>query len=94
LNGVFLRHGKHGLDFSRAYLVLESPYVRIVDSPRGEQVRQQAFAYVYVFEQLQVLTVAFVPGVGRCRILSFRPANRKEREAYHAWLEKDDRDDQ
>lgn len=83
---------KHGLDFIDADLVLESEYVLIVDSPRGGQARKQAFAYV--FEMLTVLTVAFVPDDDRRRIVSFRPAKRSERENYHAWLEKDNRDDQ
>ncbi|KAF1049188.1 BrnT family toxin [Xylophilus sp.] len=49
---------KHGLDFMRAYLVLESEYVRVVDSPRNGELRRQAFAYV--FDKLAVLSVAFV----------------------------------
>lgn len=80
---------KHGLDFSDADLVLESPYVLIMDSPRKGQDRQLAFAYV--FEALCVLAVAFVPGE-RHRIVSFRPARRNERETYHAWLESDRED--
>jgi uncharacterized DUF497 family protein len=75
------------LDFVDADSVLESEYVLLVDSPRGGQARMQAFAYV--FEVLTVLTVVFVPGENRCRIVSFRPANRNERERYHAWLEAD-----
>lgn len=82
---------KHGLDFADADTVLESPYVLIVESRRKGEARQQALAYV--FEVLAVLSVVFVPGEKRCRIVSFRPAERKEREIYHAWLEKDDRDD-
>lgn len=81
---------KHGLDFSDADMVLESPYVMIMDSPRQGEARKLAFAYV--FEALCVLAVAFVPGE-RCRIVSFRPARRSERKIYHAWLE-GDREDQ
>jgi uncharacterized DUF497 family protein len=81
---------KHGLDFSDADMVVESPYVMIKDSPRRGEARKLAFAYV--FEALCVLTVAFVPG-DRYRIVSFRPAKRRERETYHAWLESD-REDQ
>lgn len=76
---------KHGLDFLSAYLVMESDFVLILDSPRAGEARKQAFAYV--FEALTVLTVVFLPGEEHCRIVSFRPANRKERENYHAWLE-------
>ncbi|MCL2636496.1 MAG: BrnT family toxin [Betaproteobacteria bacterium] len=81
---------KHGLDFIDACLVLESEYVLIVDSPRRGEARQQAFAYV--FEVLAVLSVAFVPGEERCRIVSFRPAKREERRIYHDWLENHDHD--
>jgi uncharacterized protein len=75
---------KHGLDFFRVELVLESPFVMIGDSPRRGEARKLAFAYV--FEALGVLAVAFVPGEPH-RVISFRPANHKERETYHAWLE-------
>ena len=78
---------KHGLDFLSAYLVLESEFVLVRDSPRLGEARKQAFAYV--FEAMAVLTVVFLPGEERCRVVSFRPANRKERENYHAWLEND-----
>lgn len=76
---------KHGLDFMDADLVLESDYAFIVDSPRQGEFRRQAFAYV--FEVLAVLSVAFIPGEQCCRIISFRPAKREERRAYHEWLE-------
>jgi len=76
---------KHGLDFLHADTVLENEYVLIVDSPRKDEARQQAFAYV--FEALTVLTVVFVPGEQRCRVISFRPAKQNERDAYHDWLE-------
>jgi len=77
---------KHGLDFLDADLVLESPYRLEVDSERSGERRRQAFAYV--FEVLTVLTVVYLPG-DTLRIISFRPANRREREKYHEWLEID-----
>lgn len=78
---------KHGLDFVGAYRVLENEFVLVVDSPRFGEARKPAFAYV--FDALAVLTVVFLPGGDRCRVVSFRPANRVEREKYHAWLEID-----
>lgn len=74
---------KHGLDLADADLVLENECVLIVESPRKDEARLQAFAYV--FEVLAVLTVAFATRNERCRIMSFRPAKRAEREKYHAW---------
>ena len=76
---------KHGLDFADADLVMENEFVWIVDSPRGGEARSQAFAYV--FDVLMVLSVAFVRRGERCRVVSFRPARRDERSAYHDWLE-------
>ena len=78
---------KHGFDFADADLVLENEYVLIVDSSRKGEARQQALAYV--FDVLAVLSVVFVPGEERFRILSFRLAKRIERRAYHEWLEND-----
>lgn len=78
---------KHGLDFLQAALVLESPYRIEVLSERNGERRLQAFAYV--FEALAALTVVYLPGE-RLHIISFRRANRLEREAYHEWLEADD----
>ena len=80
---------KHGLDFLRAGLVLESPYRVDVVSDRAGEHRIQSFAYV--LEVLTVLTVVHLPS-DPPRIISFRRANRREREAYHAWLEAENDD--
>lgn len=75
------------MDFTDADLVMESEFVRIVNDTRPGEPRKLAFAYV--FEVLVVLRVVFVDRDERCRVISFRPATRKERSAYHAWLESD-----
>ncbi|AGX87544.1 BrnT family toxin [Candidatus Symbiobacter mobilis] len=78
---------KHGLDFSDADLVLTSNYRLDLPSERNGERRVQSFAYV--FEVLTVLTVVFLPGAEGLRIISFRRANRSEREVYHDWLDHD-----
>jgi uncharacterized DUF497 family protein len=82
---------KHGLDFMDADRVVESTYALIRSSPRRGQAREQAFAYV--FEALTVLTVVFEWRGHRCRVLSFRPAKKTERNAYHDWLQAHDHPD-
>ena len=77
---------KHQLDFADAGLVLSNRYRLVFEIVRNEEVRRQAFAYVA--EVLTVLTVIWLPGEKQ-RIISFRRAHKYEREAYHAWLEKD-----
>ena len=81
---------KHGLDFADADLVLASDYRLDVPSERNNEQRVQSFAYV--FEVLTVLTVVHLPGANGVRVISFRRANRSEREAYHEWLENNDAD--
>ena len=77
---------KHGLDFVDAGMVLDNPYRLDVPSVRNDEAREQSFAFV--FERLAVLTVVHLPGA-QPHIISFRPASRVEREAYHDWLEND-----
>lgn len=77
---------KHQLDFLLAPWVLESPHRLEVDTERHGEKRKQAFAYV--FEVLTVLTVVYRPGQIP-HIISFRRANRNERDVYHDWLEND-----
>ncbi len=80
---------KHHLDFADAGLVFSNRYRLEFESTRNGEVRRQTFAYVA--EMLTVLTVIWVPGEKR-RIISFRRAHKNEREAYHAWLEKEFKD--
>lgn len=80
---------KHHLDFTDAGLVLSNRYRLEFESIRNDEVRRQTFAYVA--EVLTVLTVIWLPGNKR-RIISFRRAHKNEREAYHAWLEKEFKD--
>jgi hypothetical protein len=77
---------KHRLDFKDADLVIENPYRMDIESARNGEQRQQSFAYV--FDQLTVLTVVYLPDETP-RIISFRPAKRSEREVYYDWLEND-----
>ena len=78
---------KHGLDFVDADLVLCSSYRLDVACERNGELRVQSFAYV--FEVLTVLTVVFRKSGEVRRIISFRRANRSEREVYHEWLAND-----
>ena len=73
---------KHGLDFSNADYVLESPFRLDIDTIRNNENRTQSFAYI--FNYLAVLSVVHT-GNGE-RIISFRRASREEREVYHEWL--------
>lgn len=77
---------KHHLDFSDAWLVLDSPFRLDAESVRNGEERTQSFAYV--FDRLAVLTVVHLPGE-QPHIISFRTASKEEREVYHEWLKND-----
>ena len=76
---------KHGLDFADAGEVLESRFRLDVPVVRHGESRTQSLSYV--FGCLAVLTVAHTARDGSIRIISFRPASRREREVYDEWLE-------
>ncbi len=76
---------KHGLDFSDAAFVLESPFRLDIDTIRNNENRTHSFAYVYNY--LAVLSVVHTGTENR--IISFRKASREEREVYHDWLAND-----
>ena len=76
---------KHGLDFAQAGEVLESRWRMDVPLMRGDEHRTQSTSYALGF--LAVLTVVHTGRAGAARVISFRRASRKEREAYDEWLQ-------
>ncbi len=76
---------KHGLDFADANEVLQSSYRWDIDIIRSGEMRTQSISYVMGF--LAVLTVVHTNREEATRIISFRVASQKEREAYYVWLE-------
>jgi uncharacterized DUF497 family protein len=77
---------KHRLDFMDVDLVIDSPYRMDIETVRNGEHRQQFFAYV--FDQLMVLTVVYLPDETP-HIISFRRAKQSERKVYYDWLEND-----
>ncbi len=82
---------KHGLDFTDAVMVLDSPYRLEIESVRGGEQRTQSFASV--FDAQAVLTVVHVAREDTLRGVSFRPASEEEWSDYHRRLENDFNDD-
>jgi len=75
---------KHGLDFADANEVLESRYRLDIEVMRDNEFRIQSISYALGF--LAVLTVIHTQRDQATRIISFRPASTREREAYGVWL--------
>jgi len=78
---------RHGLDFTEAYLVLESRYRLDVPVLRKGEARIQSFSYV--MNLLRVLTLVYQEREDAKRIISFRPSSKQESEAYYDWLSKE-----
>lgn len=76
---------KHGLDFVDAREVLESRFRLDVAVERHGEQRIQSFSYV--LDRLRVLTVVHTDRDGAIRVISYRPADETETEAYREWLE-------
>ncbi len=76
---------KHGLDFADASDVLDSRYRLDVPVVRNEEQRMLSFSYV--LGRLRVLTVVHTDRDGAVRVISYRPADQTETEAYREWLE-------
>ena len=75
---------KHGLDFSKVNVVLESRYRLDIASPKKGEDRMKSYAYV--MNKLCVLTVVHLERDGAVRIISFRDASKKESEVYYEWI--------
>ena len=76
---------KHGLDFVDANLVLDNQNRWDIKVEHQNEKRTQSLAYVY--EVLSVLSLVHTERGTKTRIISFRPASKVEREAYHEWLD-------
>jgi uncharacterized protein len=78
---------KHGLDLADAGLVLDSSYRYDVAALRGGEACTLSFAYV--FKHLRALMVVHTERTDVTRVISFRPANQLESEAYYDWIGKE-----
>lgn len=71
---------KHGLDFTDAHLVYDSPDKITSQSARKGENRLQDIAMVTIHGR--VLTLVYVERGADTQAISFRVASRKEREVY------------
>jgi uncharacterized DUF497 family protein len=82
----------NGLDFADTNEVLESRYRLDIEVMQGNEFRIQSIAYALGF--LAVLTVIHTQRDKATRIVRFRRASLREREAYYVWLKNEYEDTQ
>lgn len=72
---------KHGVSFETAKRIFEGPVVTWIDQRKDYgEVRSISIGQV---EPVALIVVAHTTRNGRIRLISARPASRKERKAYH-----------
>ena len=79
---------KHGIDFETAKRIFDSPIV----SRRDERKDYNEIRYVSIgiIDQVAMIVVVHTSRQGRIRLISARPASRRERRIYYEQIQKTD----
>ncbi len=78
---------KHAVTFEEAFTVFMDPLARIHEDPDHSEREQREIIVGHSIEQ-RLLLVSFVERAGRVRLISARPATKKERRDYEEKGEK------
>lgn len=74
---------KHGVSFDEAETVFNDPYARVIDDPDHSDDEERAIIIGHATrDRNQMLFVSFAARGNRIRLISARPATRKERKTY------------
>ena len=79
---------KHGIDFETAKRIFDSPIV----SRRDERKDYNEIRYVSIgiIDQVAMIVVVHTSRQGRIRLISARPASRRERRIYYEQIQETD----
>ncbi|MCY4389210.1 MAG: BrnT family toxin [Desulfurellaceae bacterium] len=72
---------KHGISFETAKRIFEGPVVTRID--QRKDYGEDRYISIGRVEPAALIVVAHTSRNGRIRLISARPASRKERQAYH-----------
>ncbi len=75
---------KHGISFETAKRIFEGPVVTWIDQRKAYG--EDRYISIGRVEPVALIVVAHTKRNGRIRLISARPASRKERQAYHEWI--------
>ncbi len=81
-NGANIR--KHGVSFEIARRVFERPHLTRLDLRRDYG--EDRYVSIGEVDGVAVVVVAHTRREGRIRLISARPASRRERQAWHEYL--------
>jgi uncharacterized DUF497 family protein len=81
---------KHGVDFNDAVRAYFDPYRLDIFDDKHSTLAETRWIYLGAVDGLVLFVVETEPDENLIRIISARPAVKKEQEAYHANREKND----
>ena len=75
---------KHGVSFELAQKIFDGPVVTWIDD--REHHGEDRYISIGMVEAIATLVVVHMDRAGRTRLISARPASRRERRNYHAQI--------
>ena len=75
---------KHGVGFETAIRIFEGPIASWID--RRKDYGEDRHISIGRADHTALIVVAHTDRDGRIRLISARPASRKERQVYHEWI--------
>lgn len=79
---------KHGIDFETAKQIFDSPIVSRRDLRKDyNEIR---YVSIGIIDQVAMIVVVHTSRQGRIRLISARPASRRERRIYYEQIQKTD----
>ena len=75
---------KHGISFEEAITVFDDPRARIAEDPKHSSGETRFWAIGATAFSAQIVVVAFTDRAGLVRVISARPASRRERRGYES----------
>ena len=79
---------KHGIDFQTAKRIFDNPIVTRRDERKDY--KEIRYISIGVIDKIAVIVVVHTNREGRTRLISARPASRRERRIYYEQIQKTD----
>lgn len=79
---------KHGIDFETAKRIFDSPIVSRRDERKDYN--ETRYVSIGIIDQVAMIVVVHTSRQGRIRLISARPASRRERKIYYEQIQKTD----
>ena len=81
-------YSKHGIRFTEAARALNSAHTLTGRSQQSDRLNEERNTSMTTLADGRVIVFVWAPRNGNVRIISVRRASRREREAFHAYLQK------